>query len=117
MAVCPQHDVLWPDLTCEEHLWIMAKIRGEDGSTTEGGTLAALVEERLRDVYLYHVKDQASGTLSGGMQRRLSVAIACVAPISTETTRSPSACTSSSPARMRPCPSWPVSFFPKSYLR
>merc|ERR1719258_991225 len=56
MGVCPQHDILWEQLTGREHLELFAALRG-------------MPEESIEQ----NVK---SGAYSGGMKRRLSIAIA-----------------------------------------
>eukprot|EP00727_Mastigamoeba_balamuthi_P001603 m51a1_g1144 hypothetical protein (1128) ;mRNA; r:261719-266744 len=73
IGVCPQDDVLWPDLTAREHLEIIGRLKG-----VAADKLAEEIETRLKDVALWEVADRAAGTFSGGMKRRLSVAISCV---------------------------------------
>jgi ABC-type multidrug transport system ATPase subunit len=72
MGVCPQHDILWPALTGQEHLELFCRLRGftEEEVQVE-------VEQRLKDVLLNDPKTRAmpSRAYSGGMQRRLSIAI------------------------------------------
>uniref|UniRef100_A0A7S1TLB7 Probable ATP-dependent transporter ycf16 n=1 Tax=Erythrolobus australicus TaxID=1077150 RepID=A0A7S1TLB7_9RHOD len=70
MGVCPQHDVLWASLTPREHIELFAALRG---MTRDEGRREA--EERLAQVNLTHKADARASSLSGGMQRRLSVAI------------------------------------------
>ncbi|EFA83624.1 hypothetical protein PPL_02690 [Heterostelium album PN500] len=74
MGVCPQHDILWSELTGREHLEIYAAFKGipED-------RIAAEVEERLKDVELGAAANLPTGKYSGGMRRRLSTAIALIA--------------------------------------
>ena len=72
-GVCPQFDILWEELTAREHLEIFAQIKRVPFSQQ-----AARVDECLRMVELYDVGNQRSKTFSGGMKRRLSVAIAVV---------------------------------------
>jgi ABC-type multidrug transport system ATPase subunit len=73
MGVCPQHDILWKSLTAEEHLQLFASLRGipEDQIDEE-------VNQRLEDVDLADARHGLAGDFSGGMQRRLSVAIALI---------------------------------------
>ncbi len=99
MGVCPQHDLLWGDLTPVEHLRIFAKFKGVPSHSID-----AMWERFLRDVRLYvptpprfvcvrsvcacvltaagctryDVRHKATKTFSGGMKRRLSVAISLV---------------------------------------
>jgi len=74
MGVCPQHDVLWDQLSAKEHLELFAGFKGipED-------QVAAEVETRLADVDLLKRQDLQSSQFSGGMKRRLSTAIALTA--------------------------------------
>eukprot|EP00761_Pharyngomonas_kirbyi_P004790 gb/GECH01004795.1/.p1 GENE.gb/GECH01004795.1/~~gb/GECH01004795.1/.p1 ORF type:complete len:886 (+),score=205.13 gb/GECH01004795.1/:1-2658(+) len=73
LGVCPQHDILWSDLTAKEHLQIFAEFKGVPSSERK-----AVVEEKLRQVELFDVRNNRSKTFSGGMKRRLSVAIASI---------------------------------------
>ena len=61
IGVCPQHDILFDDLTAAEHIWIYAGIKGISKSQR-----SALVEDRLKWVKLWEVRDRKSGTFSGG---------------------------------------------------
>ncbi|KAL0491507.1 ABC transporter A family protein [Acrasis kona] len=73
IGLCPQHDVLFPDLTALEHLELFADIKGipvkERRST---------INQRLKEVELYDVRKKKATAFSGGMRRRLSLAIACI---------------------------------------
>lgn len=73
IGVCPQHDCLWGALTGREHLELFSRLKGRD---PEGARAEAV--ERLRDVDLTAAGDVPSGAYSGGMRRRLSVALAMV---------------------------------------
>jgi len=73
MGVCPQFDLLWPDLTVEEHLYFYVRIRGAPVNQEK-----SLVRKALKEVYLTPFADFQTKQLSGGMKRRLSVAIALV---------------------------------------
>ncbi|MCL7026910.1 hypothetical protein MKW94_000367 [Papaver nudicaule] len=75
MGVCPQHDLLWECLTAREHLLFYGRLKNlKDSALTEA------VEESLKSVNLFHggVADKQAGTYSGGMKRRLSVAISLI---------------------------------------
>lgn len=61
MGVCPQHDILFDDLTATEHIHLYAGLKG-----VPRDQWAALEEDRLRQVRLWNVKDQRAGTYSGG---------------------------------------------------
>uniref|UniRef100_A0A383W084 ABC transporter domain-containing protein n=1 Tax=Tetradesmus obliquus TaxID=3088 RepID=A0A383W084_TETOB len=71
MGVCPQFDVLWGELTGREHLAIAGHIKGLRFSTVRREA-----EELLGRVKLGHAAAVRSGSYSGGMKRRLSVALA-----------------------------------------
>ncbi|KAJ3192478.1 ATP-binding cassette sub- A member 1 [Irineochytrium annulatum] len=73
MGVCPQHDILFDDLTAREHINLYAGLKG-----IPDAELPKLIEERLTAVRLMKVADQRAGTYSGGMKRRLSMVIATI---------------------------------------
>jgi ABC-type multidrug transport system ATPase subunit len=68
---CPQHDVLWPSLTCEEHVRLYLAFRGSARAHAAAAASAALAA-----VGLSAKAEAAACTLSGGQRRRLSLAIA-----------------------------------------
>lgn len=69
MGVCPQHDVLWEDLTAREHLRFYGRLKG-----LVGKELQEEIDAVLEDVKLSFAANRRAGTYSGGMKRRLSVA-------------------------------------------
>ncbi|CAG8542836.1 5920_t:CDS:10, partial [Ambispora gerdemannii] len=71
IGVCPQHDLLWSDLTIEEHLLFYARLRGVDPKKERQA-----VEHALEQVELTELKTRLTKNLSGGEKRRLSIAIA-----------------------------------------
>ncbi|XP_038895719.1 ABC transporter A family member 7-like isoform X4 [Benincasa hispida] len=75
MGVCPQHDLLWETLTGREHLLFYGRMKNLKGSA-----LIQAVEESLKGVNLFHggVAEKQAGKYSGGMKRRLSVAISLI---------------------------------------
>jgi ABC-type multidrug transport system ATPase subunit len=75
MGVCPQHDLLWETLTGREHLLFYGRLKN-----LRGASLTQAVEESLKSVNLFHgeVADKQAGKYSGGMKRRLSVAISLI---------------------------------------
>jgi ABC-type multidrug transport system ATPase subunit len=73
LGICPQHDALFLDLTCREHLVFYARVRGSDGDL-----LDATVDYWLAQVSMSHVQHKRAKELSGGLKRRLSVACAFV---------------------------------------
>ena len=75
LGVCPQMNVLFPALTCAEHLRMFATIKGVAAADVE-----TVTREKLREVGLEAKADARSSTLSGGMKRRLQMAMALVGP-------------------------------------
>lgn len=73
MGVCPQFDLLWPQLTVEEHLRFYARLKG-----TPGLVLEKKINEAIEEVNLTKFKNFLASSLSGGMKRRLSIAISLV---------------------------------------
>jgi ATP-binding cassette subfamily A (ABC1) protein 3 len=73
LGVCPQHDILFSDLTVEEHLTMFASFKG-----TPRGEIKAEVEKMIQSVGLTEKRQAYAGTLSGGQKRKLSVAIAFI---------------------------------------
>ncbi|KAL7179199.1 hypothetical protein ACSBR1_042563 [Camellia fascicularis] len=75
MGVCPQHNLLWENLTGREHLLFYGRLKNLRGSA-----LTQAVEESLKSINLFHggVADKQAGKYSGGMKRRLSVAISLI---------------------------------------
>ncbi|KAF9096598.1 ATP-binding cassette sub- A member 2 [Mortierella sp. GBA35] len=92
MGVCPQHDVLFETLSAWETVQLYATIKGVKvlGRTSAGfaessnGSLSLSPKELLDeyldhlldDVYLKEKKHERVSTFSGGMKRKLSVALA-----------------------------------------
>jgi ABC-type multidrug transport system ATPase subunit len=70
LGVCPQHDVLYASLTVYEHLCIYGELKGMNGSDLEDE-----VQAKIRMVGLTEKVHTKSSALSGGMKRKLSVAI------------------------------------------
>nr|CAB3219608.1 ATP-binding cassette sub-family A member 1-like [Phallusia mammillata] len=71
LGFCPQHNVLFGDLTVQEHLELYSGLKDSKGGKKE-------IEQMLKDVGLPHKKNEVSRHLSGGMKRKLSVAVAFV---------------------------------------
>ncbi|XP_044943932.1 phospholipid-transporting ATPase ABCA7 isoform X8 [Mustela putorius furo] len=73
LGVCPQYNVLFDMLTVDEHIWFYGRLKGLSA--------AAVRPEQarlLQDVGLVPKSGAQTRHLSGGMQRKLSVAIAFV---------------------------------------
>nr|AIN44098.1 ATP-binding cassette sub-family A member 1 [Laodelphax striatellus] len=77
MGMCPQHNVLFNLLTVEEHLWLYARLRGGSGGQ-EREAVEAECDAMIVDLGLAHRRRCLASQLSGGMQRKLSVAIAFI---------------------------------------
>ncbi|KAG2399027.1 ABC transporter A family member 2 [Vigna angularis] len=73
IGVCPQFDILWDALSGQEHLQLFATIKGLSPASIKSITQTSLAEVKLTDA----AKVRA-GSYSGGMKRRLSVAIALI---------------------------------------
>ncbi|CAD5182702.1 unnamed protein product [Musa acuminata subsp. malaccensis] len=73
IGVCPQFDILWDELSALEHLHLFASIKGLPPSR-----IKSVAEKSLADVKLIAAARVRSGSYSGGMKRRLSVAIAFI---------------------------------------
>uniref|UniRef100_K3YG64 ABC transporter domain-containing protein n=1 Tax=Setaria italica TaxID=4555 RepID=K3YG64_SETIT len=75
IGVCPQHDLLWETLTGREHLMFYGRMKN-----LTGAALTQAVEQSLKNVNLFHsgFGDKSVSKYSGGMKRRLSVAIALI---------------------------------------
>ena len=75
LGVCPQHDILYDNLTVREHLELFAVFKGMDAQN-----IPEAVEKAINDVDLKDKADYLSKNLSGGQKRKLSVAIAFIGP-------------------------------------
>ncbi|KAM9265335.1 phospholipid-transporting ATPase ABCA7 [Morus bassanus] len=73
MGMCPQHNVLFDILTVEEHVWFYGRLKGLSEEQVK-----AEMEQLIQDTGLPHKRREQTRNLSGGMQRKLSVAIAFV---------------------------------------
>lgn len=73
IGVCPQRNILFDDLTVQEHLQLFARLQG-----TPESEVKSMVEDMVNEVGLIDKKDALSKTLSGGMKRKLSCAIAFI---------------------------------------
>ena len=73
LGVCPQHDVLFPELTVQEHLQLFAAIKGMPSKEVD-----AAITHALKEVGLTEKRHAQSRVLSGGQKRKLSVCIALI---------------------------------------
>lgn len=67
LGYCPQQNILWENLSGGDHIYIFTRLRGTFYN-----------DDILKSVKLHDVKDLAAGNYSGGMKRRLSLAISSV---------------------------------------
>ncbi|XP_040532198.1 glucosylceramide transporter ABCA12 isoform X1 [Gallus gallus] len=73
MGICMQHNVLFNYLTTKEHLLLYGYIKVPHWSKEE---LYQEVKRTLKETGLYSHRHKLAGSLSGGMKRKLSIAIA-----------------------------------------
>lgn len=73
LGVCPQHDVLWNELSPIEHLIVFSFIKGLPIKMHK-----ETIEKFIYALDLWKVRHRPVGTFSGGMKRRLSVALSFV---------------------------------------
>ncbi|XP_019523093.1 PREDICTED: retinal-specific ATP-binding cassette transporter [Hipposideros armiger] len=73
LGMCPQHNILFHHLTVAEHILFYAQLKGKSWNQAQ-----LEMEAMLEDTGLYHKRNEEAQDLSGGMQRKLSVAIAFV---------------------------------------
>ncbi|XP_059638775.1 ABC transporter A family member 2-like [Cornus florida] len=73
IGVCPQFDTLWNALSGLEHLHLFASIKG-----LPPASIKSVAEKSLTEVRLIKAAKMRAGSYSGGMKRRLSVAIALI---------------------------------------
>uniref|UniRef100_A0A5B6YUA3 Putative ABC transporter A family member 2-like n=1 Tax=Davidia involucrata TaxID=16924 RepID=A0A5B6YUA3_DAVIN len=73
IGVCPQFDILWEALSGQEHLHLFASIKG-----LPPASIKSVAQKSLAQVRLTEAAKMRSSSYSGGMKRRLSVAIALI---------------------------------------
>jgi len=73
MGLCPQEIVIWESLTCLEQMEFMARLYDVPGTAARNRSL-----ELLGILGLEEKKHKLAKTLSGGMKRRLNIALALV---------------------------------------
>ena len=73
LGICPQHDILFNDLTVEEHLSMFCVFKSVDKSK-----IHYEVSKVIKDFGLEEEKNKKVESLSGGQKRKLSIAIAVV---------------------------------------
>lgn len=75
IGICLQHDCLFPNLTVREHVQFFSRLKGlfQKVSKSEAEDH---IDQSIRDVALFEKRNSLSKNLSGGMKRKLSVAMA-----------------------------------------
>ncbi|XP_075998973.1 phospholipid-transporting ATPase ABCA3 [Genypterus blacodes] len=73
LGLCPQHDVLFDNLTVREHLLFYAQLKGFSREK-----IPDEVDRIIRILNLEDKRHARSKTLSGGMKRKLSIGIALI---------------------------------------
>ena len=73
LGICPQHDVLFEDLTIKEHLEMFSIFKGVPSDNIDEE-----VNKSMNDFQLNEIKDIVIEDLSAGQKRQLSVAIALI---------------------------------------
>ncbi|KAF9355207.1 ATP-binding cassette sub- A member 2 [Mortierella sp. AD094] len=73
IGICPQFDVLWPNLTARDHLQLFARIKGVAPEQANEA-----VEQMINEMGLMELGNKTAKTFSGGNKRRLSLAMAVI---------------------------------------
>lgn len=73
IGICPQENLLYQNLTCYENLWFFGRLYGLGKNA-----LKTRIKWCLEAVNLLEQTDQVVATLSGGMQRRLNMAVSLI---------------------------------------
>ncbi|KAL5018720.1 hypothetical protein ScPMuIL_004442 [Solemya velum] len=74
IGICPQHNALYPYMTVKEHMEFYSLIKSDKCTEKTKEEIIQL----LKDVDLWYAKDVLTKDLSGGMKRKLCVALAFV---------------------------------------
>jgi ATP-binding cassette, subfamily A (ABC1), member 3 len=93
LGLCPQHNILFDELTVREHIEFYSRLKGMKKNATNGevqkyvallqlenkvGLQIILGQKTIIKTFRFQI-DKQSKTLSGGMQRKLSVGVALCA--------------------------------------
>jgi ABC-2 type transport system ATP-binding protein len=73
VGICPQNIAIWENLTCVEQLSFMGEMHNLSPRESKNSAVAL-----LESLGLAEKRDKLAKTLSGGMQRRLNIALALV---------------------------------------
>lgn len=83
MGTCSQHDTLFETLSVEQHIYLFYKLKESlvgRGFWQGQRPIEQRVDELIKTVQLEPHRHKESQNLSGGMRRRLSIALALVSP-------------------------------------
>jgi len=70
LGICPQHNILFGDLTVSEHIYFFCKLKGMQNEQE----IKFEIQRYLEQMDFMDKKNKLSKTLSGGQQRKLSIA-------------------------------------------
>ena len=73
LGICPQHDILFPQLTIREHLEMFCYFKGFDVNK-----IKEEVDNTLKDFRIHDIENILAGTLSAGQRGKLSIAISVI---------------------------------------
>ncbi|XP_033746448.1 ATP-binding cassette sub-family A member 3-like [Pecten maximus] len=73
LGLCPQHNILYDNMTVEEHLWFFAKLKGCPSEQVKKE-----IDDIIKVMGIEAKRHRLSSTLSGGQKRKLSVGIALI---------------------------------------
>lgn len=71
LGLCPQHNIIFDELTVAEHLYFFSRLKGMSGSE-----INEEINKYVELLELQPKRDKKSSTLSGGMKRKLCVGVA-----------------------------------------
>jgi ATP-binding cassette, subfamily A (ABC1), member 3 len=77
IGICLQHDCLFPNLTVREHVQFFSRLKGLYKKVSKEEA-EEQIDQSIRDVALFEKRNTFSKDLSGGMKRKLSVAVAFI---------------------------------------
>ncbi|KAN0014515.1 hypothetical protein ACTFIU_000833 [Dictyostelium citrinum] len=81
IGLCHQSNILYDEFTCGEHIQLYSRLKGlfiDDNGNEDKRMMDHFINESLGEVNLVEKKDTQSIKLSGGMKRRLCLAISLI---------------------------------------
>jgi len=81
LGVCPQENVLWDFLTVHDHMQLfrtMRNVKFTADKKADAKTAEEEINDLLKQVDLYSKRDTIAKDLSGGMKRKLQLAVALI---------------------------------------